>query len=105
MELICTVHYISLIYSRNVLCTKNEKCARPGAAIQDDAGNYMNNPCLVIVDVNGERKPNPNKNRNSYKVPATSGKSKILDVFPIIVTDVNAYPFGIVGQRAMFQHN
>ena len=41
----------------------------------------------------------------SYKVPKTSGKSKILDVFPIIITDVNAYPYGVVAQRAMFQHD
>lgn len=83
----------------------NAHCARPAANIQDDAGGYANNPCLIIVDVNGERKPNPRKARDSYKVPSTNGRSKILDVFPIIVTDVNAYPFGIVAQRAMFQHD
>ena len=85
--------------------TGNGKCARTGYNMQDDAGAYLNNPCLIIVDVNGERKPNPSKARASYKVPATTGRSKILDVFPIIVTDVNAYPFGIVAQRAMFQHD
>ncbi|MBQ8476804.1 type II secretion system protein [bacterium] len=83
----------------------NSQCARNDAAIQDDAGNERNLPCLIIVDVNGERKPNPRKARDSYKVPSTKGRSKILDVFPIIVTDVNAYPFGIVAQRALFQHD
>ena len=83
----------------------NSKCASTGGNVQDDAGAYLSNPCLIIVDVNGERKPNPRKARDSYKVPATTGRSKILDVFPIIVTDVNAYPFGVVGQRAMFQHD
>ena len=83
----------------------NSKCARTGYNIQDDAGNPMNEPCLIIVDVNGERKPNPTRARASYKVPGTGGRSKILDVFPIIITDVNAYPFGIVAQRAMFQHD
>ncbi len=82
----------------------NAKCASPAGNVQDDAGNYLNLPCLIIVDVNGERKPNPRKARDSYKVPAVSGRSKILDVFPLVLTDVNAYPYGVVAQRAMFQH-
>ncbi len=72
---------------------------------QDDSGTAQCYPCLIIVDVNGDRRPNPLKTRDSYKVPSPKGKSKILDVFPIIITDRNAIPFGIVGQRAMFQHN
>ena len=89
--------------------TNNGKCARSGNPVQDDAGNNMDLPCLIIVDVNGQRRPNPLKagsgGRTSYKVPGTGGRSKLLDVFPIIVTDINAYPYGIVGQRAMFQHD
>ena len=83
----------------------NEKCASPGAKIQDDLGKEYSLPCLVIVDVNGQRRPNPRKTKGSYKVPAATGRSKILDVFPIIVTDKNAYPYGVVAQRAMFQQN
>ena len=85
--------------------TSNSKCVRSGYHIEDDAGNPMDQPCLVIVDVNGERKPNPIKSRASYKVPAAGGRHKILDVFPIIITDVNAYPYGLVAQKAMFQHD
>ena len=83
----------------------NSECARPAGNVQNDKGDVKNLPCLIIVDVNGQRRPNPRKARDSYKVPGTGGRSKILDVFPIIVTDINAYPFGIVGQRAMFQHD
>lgn len=83
----------------------NGKCATPDGNIQDDLGVTYNRPCLIIVDVNGQRRPNPRKTKGSYKVPGTGGRSKILDVFPIIVTDKNAYPFGVVGQRAMFQHD
>ena len=83
----------------------NGKCATPGGNIQDDLGVTYNVPCLIIVDVNGQRRPNPRKTRGSYKVPGTGGRSKILDVFPIIVTDKNAYPYGVVAQRAMFQHD
>lgn len=88
---------------------KNGKCARSDGKVQDDAGVEYNLPCLIIVDVNGQRRPNPLKEGRgggvSYKVPGTGGRSKILDVFPIIITDINAYPFGVVGQRAMFQHD
>ena len=83
----------------------NGKCATPGGNIQDDLGVTYDKPCLIVVDVNGQRRPNPRKTGGSYKVPGASGRSKILDVFPIIVTDKNAYPYGVVGQRAMFQHD
>jgi len=85
--------------------SSNSKCARANMNIEDDAGNYINDPCLIVVDVNGERKPNPTKARDKYKVPSSTGRSKILDVFPIIITDVNAYPFGLVAQKALFQHD
>jgi len=83
----------------------NSKCTRTGYHIEDDAGNPMDQPCLIVVDVNGERKPNPSRSRLSYKVPAHGGRHKILDVFPIIITDVNAYPYGLVAQKALFQHD
>ena len=87
----------------------NGKCARSDGNVQDDDGNIMDKPCLIVVDVNGQRRPNPLKvgrgYGTSYKVPGTQGRSKILDVFPIIVTDINAFPYGVVGQRAMFQHD
>lgn len=83
----------------------NGNCATPGALIQNDAGETKSLPCLIIVDVNGQRRPNPRKTKGSYKVPAPTARSKILDVFPIIVTDKNAYPFGVTAQRAMFQHD
>ncbi len=87
------------------LATKNHHCATPAGNIQDDAGNIGDRPCLIVVDVNGQRRPNPRKTKGSYKVPGTQGRSKILDVFPILITDKNAYPFGVVAQRAMFQHD
>ena len=69
-------------------------------------------PCLIMVDVNGDRKPTPgNVNATSmedgarvnlYKVP--SPDSKLLkDIFPIMITDREAIPYGIVAQKAMYQ--
>ena len=83
----------------------NGKCATPGGKIEDSLGTEYNDPCLIIVDVNGDRKPNPRKTKGAYKVPAATARSKVLDVFPIIITDKNAYPYGVVAQRAMFQQN
>ena len=85
--------------------TNNGKCATPGGKIEDALGTEYNDPCLIIVDVNGDRKPNPRKTKGAYKVPAATARSKVLDVFPIIITDKNAYPYGVVAQRAMFQHD
>ena len=85
--------------------TNNGKCATPGGKIEDSLGTEYNDPCLIIVDVNGDRKPNPRKTKGTYKVPAATARSKVLDVFPIIITDKNAYPYGVVAQRAMFQQN
>ena len=90
--------------------TSNSKCARPQnlvvdeVYVVDDAGTHLVQPCLVIVDVNGDRKPNPQRTRGSYKVPAPSNSSKLLDVFPIMITDVSAIPWGLVALRAMFSH-
>ena len=70
-------------------------------------------PCLVTVDVNGDKKPNPivdivywaNGNIKSanpnYLYPAVKDK-KLTDVFPILITDEKAIPFGVVAQRAMY---
>ena len=86
----------------------NSNCARPGEHVEDSEGNSADKPCLLIVDVNGDKKPNPISKTGaaSYKIPsAQTSRSKILDVFPIVVTDINAYPYGVVAQRAMFQHD
>ena len=72
--------------------------------VEDDYGIFRNTPCLVVVDVNGERRPNPRKTKG-YKVPAATGRSKILDVFPVLITDKHAVPFGVVAQRALFHSN
>lgn len=87
------------------LATNNGHCSSPGISMEDDYGQFYDKPCLVVVDVNGERRPNPRKTTGSYKIPQATGKSKILDVFPILITDKNAVPFGVVAQRAIFQQD
>ena len=99
-------------FTGNPFNMTNSKCARPPNMlvdeenVVDDAGNHPTLPCVVIVDVNGDRKPNPRRSgeNTSYKVPAASNSSKLMDVFPVMITDVSATPWGLVAQRAMFSH-
>ena len=74
-------------------------------------------PCLITVDVNGDRKPNPNNvncrggiagNANScmktnyYKYSDPMGL-KLSDLFTIMITGKQAIPYGVAAQRAMYQ--
>ena len=67
-------------------------------------------PCLMLVDVNGDRKPTPmNVNCkdwicaevNLYKVPLPSEK-KVRDTFSLLVTDEKVIPYGVTAQKAMY---
>ena len=71
-------------------------------------------PCLIMVDVNGDRKPNPanincsgegnahSECMNSYKYSDSLGL-KLTDLFTIMITDKQAIPYGVAAQRAMYQ--
>ena len=68
-------------------------------------------PCLVMVDVNGDRKPNPQNanckstscaNQNVYRYSDPLGL-KLTDMFTIMITDKQAIPYGVAAQRAMYQ--
>ncbi|MDO5437119.1 MAG: type II secretion system protein [bacterium] len=66
-------------------------------------------PCLIMVDVNGDRKPNPaniNCKQDScatfLKYSDPEGK-KLTDLFSIIITDKEAIPYGAAAQKAMYQ--
>ena len=68
-------------------------------------------PCLILVDVNGDRKPTPGNafcldescgsKSNLYKIPLPNEK-KLRDTFPIMITDSGAIPYGITAQKAMY---
>ncbi len=66
-------------------------------------------PCLIMVDVNGDRKPNPsNVNCADYDCATTfrypAPNSVLLtDIFTIMITDREAVPFGTFAQKAMYQ--
>ena len=95
-------------------------CGSYGLA--NNPNNTKNTPCVLIVDVNGDKKPNPRMEylagqpgsyngvrydstkqdlKNEYSSPSPSDK-KFQDIFTIMVTDKEAIPFGVVAQRAMY---
>ncbi|MDO5438035.1 MAG: type II secretion system protein, partial [bacterium] len=68
-------------------------------------------PCVIMVDVNGDRKPNPSNINcktqecaieNAYKFSDPSG-IKLTDLFSIMITDKQAIPYGTAAQKAMYQ--
>ena len=87
----------------------------------NNPNNTINPPCIITVDINGDKRPNPPKafegvvetvlrngtvndiaNQNFvYTYPSPTDK-KLTDVFNIMITDEKAIPFGVVAQRAMY---
>ena len=100
------------------LCTRRTIAPDSGLAGCGGCGSYgLNNntdgttkpPCMIMVDVNGDRKPNPanvNCNNNScatrYKFSDPLGL-KLTDLFTIMITDKSAIPYGVAAQKAMYQ--
>ncbi|MDO5438191.1 MAG: hypothetical protein Q4F80_08355, partial [bacterium] len=65
-------------------------------------------PCLIMVDVNGDRKPNPaNVNcketqcAKPFKLSDPLG-TKLTDIFSVMITDKEAIPYGVAAQKAMY---
>ena len=77
-------------------------CGSYGLA--NNLNGTTNPPCLIMVDVNGDKKPSvyaSNIVENAYIFPSVNDK-KITDVFNILITEEKAIPFGVVAQRAMY---
>ncbi|MDO5437561.1 MAG: hypothetical protein Q4F80_05130, partial [bacterium] len=76
--------------------------------LNNNSDNTTKPPCMIMVDVNGDRKPNPaNVNckdktcAKPYKFSDPDGK-KLTDLFTIMITDKEAIPYGVAAQRAMY---
>ncbi len=80
--------------------------------LNSNSNNTTKPPCLILVDVNGDKKPTPGnvncqdadcgKVSNLYKVPLPSEK-KVRDIFSILITEDRAIPYGVTAQKAMYQ--
>ena len=82
--------------------------------LSNNPNNTKNTPCVINVDVNGDKKPNLlvlyganvyEDNRPASRYAHTYAKpsdKKLSDIFTIMITDEKAIPFGVVAQRAMY---
>ncbi len=78
------------------------ECGSYGLATNVNSTNY--GPCLIMVDVNGDRKPNPaNASEAATYTWAGPGEKLLKDVFTIMITDEKAVPLGVSSQKAMYQ--
>ena len=91
---------------------KGKSCGGCGSyGLNNNVDGTTKPPCMIMVDVNGDRKPNPanvnckNKTcgvQNTYKFSDPLGL-KLTDLFTILITDKQAIPYGVAAQRAMYQ--
>ena len=90
--------------------SKDVSCGGCGSyGLNSNVDKTTKPPCIIAVDVNGDRKPNPaNVNCMShacskpYKYSDPLGL-KLTDMFTIMITDKQAIPYGVAAQRAMYQ--
>ena len=88
----------------------DHECGGCGSyGLNNNTDNTTKPPCMIMVDVNGDRKPNPaNVNCKSsscaseYKYSDPLGL-KLTDMFTLMITDKQAIPYGVAAQRAMYQ--
>ena len=87
----------------------NRLCGSYGLSKNLNETKYA--PCFVLVDVNGDKKPNPlyiaNNEGKGIEIDTKNqwpnvNDKKINDIFPILITEEKAIPFGVVAQRAMY---
>ena len=85
--------------------------------LNHNPNNTTKVPCAILVDVNGDKKPTPQKAANtveeckadaecnktqSYTIPKPE-QNRVSDIFVILITDDRAIPYGVVAQKAMYQ--
>ncbi len=81
--------------------------------LNHNPNNTTKRPCIILVDVNGDKKPTPGnvncqsattcgRSSNVYKVPQP-GEKKVRDIFSILITEDRAIPYGVTAQKAMYQ--
>ena len=104
--------------SGNYTGSNDASCGGCGSyGLNHNPNNTTKVPCAILVDVNGDKKPTPQKAANTvvecnadpecaaaqeYKVPKPE-QNRVSDIFVILITDDRAIPYGVVAQKAMYQ--
>ncbi|MDO5437507.1 MAG: type II secretion system protein [bacterium] len=88
-----------------------EGCGGCGSlGLNHNPNNTTKPPCVILVDVNGDRKPSPSNvdcndsvcEQSSFYVIPKSDSKRVTDLFLIMITDEKAAPFGVIAQKAMY---
>ena len=84
----------------------NGRCGDYGLKTEGNSWTDNNYPCVVMVDVNGDRKPHPKANVNndmwSDSYPSAYGTT-YTDIFAILITKDGAVPYGTLAQKVMYE--
>ena len=99
------------VVSDTVLEPSHSRCDGCGSyGLKNNPNNTTKPPCAILVDVNGDRKPNPANVYhgteeafvyNKYRYTKWNEK-KLYDIFNILITDQGAIPYGVAAQKAMY---
>ena len=108
------------LYESNVYaCSKNQlggngpdSCGGCGSyGLSENPNNTTNPPCVILVDVNGDKKKNPASVEchdiscaKKYTMPQPDGRW-LTDTFAILITERAAIPYGYAAQKAVFEGN
>lgn len=84
----------------------NGHCGDYGLKTEGNTYQDNDDPCVVMVDVNGDRKPHPKANVNddmwSDRYPSPYGTT-YTDIFTILITKDGAVPYGTLAQKIMYE--
>ncbi len=72
---------------------KDSNCGTMGLGIGGSADVQSVQPCMILVDVNGDNPPN---------TLTSDSETSLSDMFLLIVTDKNVLPYGTLAQRAYY---
>ena len=85
--------------------------------LNSSSENKENFPCIIVVDVNGDKEPSPYYNkedsktegfnypiaRYQYETPDGTNKNKMGDVYTFLITDNEVRPYGIAAQKVFYK--
>ncbi|MDO5438103.1 MAG: type II secretion system protein [bacterium] len=95
-----------------------ENCGGCGSlGLSHNPNNTTKPPCAILVDVNGDRKPTPQKaatdrstclkdpdcSKVQYYVFPEPDEKRLTDIFVVLITEDRAVPYGVIAQKAMYQ--
>lgn len=90
----------------------DKKCKGCGSlGLANNINRTLKPPCLILVDVNGDKRPTPGNvncrdevcanRQNKYKYVLPTAKN-VNDIFSVMITDEKAIPFGVAAQKVMY---